>query len=117
MQKMDRHVSGQRGHIYRTIIASRLASSLHLLRSDPRAFGREGSKELEIRATFKCAGKRSTGGRPDKEVSKLLKFEMSSKSHSLDSEHRKHCNNKCICMYVAHGSWYYSIRYTYSVNI
>lgn len=66
IQKVGTHVSGQRGHIYRIIIASRLASCLHLLRSDPRAFGKEGSKELEIRATFKCAGKRSTGGRPDK---------------------------------------------------
>lgn len=53
-------------------------SALHLPRSDPRAFGREGSKELKIRATFKCAGKRRTGDRPDKEVSKMLKFEMSS---------------------------------------
>ncbi len=87
MQKVDRHVSGQRGHIYRVIIASRLAGCLHLLRSDPRAFGREGSKGLEIRATFKCAGKRRTGGRPDKEASKMLKLEMSLLSQALDNGH------------------------------
>lgn len=61
MQKVDRHVSGQRGHIYRVRIASRLASCLHLLRSDPRAFGKEGSKELEIRATFKMCREAKNG--------------------------------------------------------
>lgn len=58
MQKVDRPVFSQKGNIYRVIVASRLASCLHLLRSDPRV-RIEGARDPSY---FKRAGKRRTGG-------------------------------------------------------
>lgn len=60
MQKVDRHVFRSGGE-YRVIIASGLASCLHLLRSDPRASGQRRIGGARDPSYFKRAGKRRTG--------------------------------------------------------